>query len=118
MTRDHQEDEHLCGSVIGSWSRGRGLRVRGRGLRIPTGCHAALTCSTEGAARVVAALGLVRNLPGGTVEVQVSGDPAGLDGHQVPPDSWTREERLYSHHSKAEQQRLNCPSRLLRAKLK
>lgn len=45
------------------------------------------TCSTEGAAWVVAALGVVRNLPRCTVEMQVSGDAAGLDSHQVTPNS-------------------------------
>lgn len=49
-----------------------------------------LTCTTECAAGVVAALGLVRNLPRSTVEMQVSGDPAGLNSHQVTPDPWTR----------------------------
>ena len=49
----------------------------------------ALTCAAERAAGVVAALGLVGDLPRSTVEVQVSGDPAGLDSHQVTPDPWT-----------------------------
>lgn len=77
---------------------GGGVRVRG--LLITTGCPSlrsvftGLTCSTECAARVVAALGLVRNLPRCTVEMQVGGDPAGLDGYQVTPNSWTREELL------------------------
>lgn len=49
-----------------------------------------LTCTTECTAGVVAALGLIGNLPGSTVEMQVCGDPAGLDSHQVTPDSWTK----------------------------
>lgn len=48
-----------------------------------------LTCAIECAAGVVAALGLVRNLPRGTVEMQVSGDPAGLNSYQVTPNTWT-----------------------------
>lgn len=56
---------------------------------------AVLTCTKECAAGVVAALGLFRNLPGSTVEMQVSGDPAGLDSHQVTPDSWTRQKRWW-----------------------
>lgn len=54
--------------------------------------HKVLTCTEECAAGVVAALGLVRDLPRSTVEVQVSGDPAGLNSHQVSPDPWTRQE--------------------------
>lgn len=50
-----------------------------------------LTCTAECAAGVVAALGLVGHLPRSTVEMQVSGDPAGLNGHQVTPDPWTRQ---------------------------
>lgn len=49
-----------------------------------------LTCTTECTAGVVAALGLIGNLPGSTVEMQVCGDPAGLDSHQVTPDSLTK----------------------------
>lgn len=46
------------------------------------------TCATEGAAWVVAAFGFLWYLPRSTVEVQVSGDTARLDGYQVPPNTW------------------------------
>lgn len=45
------------------------------------------TCATERAAGIVAALGLIRNLARSAVEMQVGGDPAGLDGHQVSTDT-------------------------------
>lgn len=47
-----------------------------------------VTCATEGAAGVVATLGLVRNLSRGAVKVQVGGYPTGLDGHQVSSDTY------------------------------
>lgn len=52
--------------------------------------HTVLTCTTECTAGVVAALGLIRNLPRSTVEMQMSGDSAGLNSYQVTPNSWTR----------------------------
>lgn len=46
------------------------------------------TCTEERAAGVVAALGLLGDLARSTVEMQMSGDPTGLNGHQVSPNSW------------------------------
>lgn len=45
------------------------------------------TCTKERAAGIVAALGLFRDLARSTVEMKMSGDPAGLNGHQVSPNS-------------------------------
>lgn len=53
-----------------------------------SGAMVGVTCATEGAAGVVATLGLVRNLSRGAVKVQVGGYPTGLDGHQVSSDTY------------------------------
>jgi len=65
---------------------------RGLGIVAMSWSAAVLTFTPECAAGVVAALGLVGNLPGSAVEMQVGGEPAGLDRHQVSPDAWRRQE--------------------------
>ena len=62
-----------------------GLESHGKRVEVSVG--PGLTCAVEGAAGVVAASGLRGHLPGDAVDVQVSGDPAGLNGHQVTPDT-------------------------------
>lgn len=54
---------------------------------LPGHVTSVLTWAAEGTAGEVAALGLVGDLSWSTVEMQVGGDPAGLNGHQVSTDT-------------------------------
>lgn len=57
-------------------------------------CVFILTCTTECAAGVVAALGLIGNFPRSTVEMKVGGDPAWLNSHQVTSNTCTLQKAI------------------------
>lgn len=74
---------------------GPGLALNRRAGEL-RGCNhmpaAPLTCAAECQAGLVTDLGLVWRLFRRAVEVQVCGDSAGLDGNEIPSDTWERQQ--------------------------